>query len=236
VQTRSTAFRVLTALTLPTLILLTAGCSSSHHATAGAGPSTPSTPGPATSSSPTSTVTTSPPPGASSSSPATSSGSAAGPVACAESQLRASIDPRHIPGNDVKGTDGRIQHAVLVDFANTSATTCTLYGYPGAAIVDASGHQLQQAKRTLRGPLGGLPPGTSGLPTVTLAPRGYAAAFVEGEDQREIGAAQAGCDAPKYPRILITPPNTKVPVPFTVGWPKCYSFQVHPVRAVSAPS
>ncbi|HEX2903021.1 MAG TPA: DUF4232 domain-containing protein [Jatrophihabitans sp.] len=149
--------------------------------------------------------------------------------------MRASIDPRHIPGNGTVDRLGRTQHAVLVDFANISTASCLLTGYPGAAVVADNGRQIQQARRTLRGPLGGLPSTENTPPQVTLNPGGYAAAFLEGVGQKQIGAAQAGCDAPNYPRILVTPPNTTVPVPFTVGWPKCYSFDVHPVRPVSAP-
>ncbi|HEX8092609.1 DUF4232 domain-containing protein [Jatrophihabitans sp.] len=164
-----------------------------------------------------------------------SSGPADGPARCAESQLRASIDPRHIPGNGTAGKDGRLLHAVLIDFQNTSRSTCVLDGYPGAAIVDEAGHQVRQATRTLQGPLLGLPVGQSVATPVTLAPQAYASAGLEGVDERNPGTAQAGCDAPHYPRILITPPNTFIPVPFTVGWPRCYSFEVHAVRALSEP-
>jgi hypothetical protein len=124
---------------------------------------------------------------------------------------------------------------VLVDFENTSSSPCTLFGYPGAAVVDTSGRQVQQANRTLRGPLGGLPAGQTHPLPVRLRPHGYSSALIEGADQQERGAAQAGCDAPQNPRILVTPPNTKTAVPFTVGWPQCYSFTVHPVRALPDP-
>jgi len=124
---------------------------------------------------------------------------------------------------------------VLIDFENTSSAACTLYGYPGAAIVDDAGAQIRQATRSLRGPLGGLPDSQDTPPRVQLQPHTFAAALVEGVDQKQAGAAQAGCDAPDYPQILITPPNTTTPVPFTVGWPKCYSFTVHPVRPLTDP-
>jgi hypothetical protein len=167
--------------------------------------------------------------------PAASSGQDGGPPRCAESQLRASVDPRHIPGNGTPGKEGRLLRAVLIDFQNTSRSTCVLQGYPGAAIVDEAGHQVRQATRTPHGPLVGLPAGQNVPAPVTLAPRAYASAGVEGVDERNPGTAQAGCDAPHYPRILITPPDTFVPVPFTVGWPRCYSFEVHPVRALPEP-
>jgi len=94
---------------------------------------------------------------------------------CVESQLHATIDSGHIPGSGNPGRDGRLAHAVLVDFENTSTRACTLYGYPGAAIVGFDGSQVQQATRTTRGNYGGRDT------TVTLRPRHYAAAYLEGE-------------------------------------------------------
>lgn len=217
------------------LVPLTA-CKHSAGNTA-AGVSTPAVNGSVTTAA--SAGTASAPRSSASATPAqTTSGSAAprpstGAVPmCAESQLRASIDPRHIPGNGTPGKDGRVRHAVLIDFQNTSTSTCVLNGYPGAAIVDEAGRQVRQAVRTLNGGLLGLTTGQHTAPPVTLAPRAYAAAGVEGVDEHDLGTVQAGCDAPRYPRILVTPPNTEIPVPFTVGWPRCYSFEVHAVRAL----
>jgi hypothetical protein len=184
--------------------------------------------GTATPAGPASTGSTAHP----SSGPASSSPAAGGLPWCVESQLRASIDPRHIPGNGTAGKNGRQLHAVMVDFQNTSRSTCVLNGYPGAAILDQTGHQVRQATRALHGQLFGLPTGQNFAPPVTLGPQAYAAAGIEGVDERNPGTAQAGCDAPRYPRILITPPNTYIPVPFAVGWPQCYSFEVHAVRAL----
>jgi hypothetical protein len=151
---------------------------------------------------------------------------------CAESQLRATIDPRHIPGNGTLDASGATKKGVIVDFENTSTKTCRLIGYPGAATVNAAGTQITQATRTLRGELDGLPAGTTKIPAVSLAPRHYADAMIEGVDTRKQGAAQAGC-AETLPRILVTPPNTRIAVPFTVPWPACYSFDVHPVMALA---
>lgn len=144
---------------------------------------------------------------------------------CKESQLLARIDPQKIPGNNRNG-----ERAVIIDIVNKSNSTCVLYGYPGAAIVASSGKQVKQAKRTIRGRLLGFAPGHNTLPRVVLGPGRVATAGIEGTDQQEYGAAQAGCDNPPYPRILVTPPNTRIPVPFTVTWPICYSFTVHPVN------
>lgn len=248
---RRKASRIAAGLAVPVIATLVAGCHSDTSAnssgmttasgSASTGPaattpapttpasSSPASSSPASSTTGSSTIGTSP---AGSTSPAAPSG----PVNCTEDQLRASIDPRHIPGNDTPGATGRIQHAVLADFKNVSGSSCLITGYPGGAVVADSGAQVQQARRTLRGPLGGLPTGQPGPAQVTLRPGSYVAAMFEGVDQKQIGAAQAGCDAAKYPRILITPPNTTIPVPFTVGWPKCYSFDVHPVEPVMPPA
>ena len=173
---------------------------------------------------PTSVAASSPSASASTSSAAGSgSGGSAGPTACRESQLRAQIDPRPVGGATAN------DKAVIVQFVNTSSTSCTMHGYPGAAILDASGHQLVQATRTLRGKVLGLPTSVSTLPTVTLEPGAVASAGIEGVNNQKPGTAQAGCDV-RYPRILVTPPNTTIAVPFTVTWPACYTFTVHPTN------
>jgi hypothetical protein len=52
--------------------------------------------------------------------------------------------------------------------------------------------------------------------------------MIEGVDTRKQGAAQAGY-AETLPRILVTPPNTRI----AVSWPACFSFDVHPVMALT---
>ncbi len=153
------------------------------------------------------------------------SGGAGTAAYCKEKQLRASIEHTAIPGN---GTHG--ERAVIVDFTNTSNSTCVLYGYPGAAVLNASKQQVTEAKRTIRGRLLGYAPGHDTLVHVTLKPGQVANAGIEGTNQQEQGAAQAGCDADPNPQIEVTPPNTRTPVPFDVTWPICYSFTVHPVN------
>lgn len=188
-----------------------AACSGSGDPAPGS--SSPTTPETVTSTART-TVTTSPSRAAQPGSAAVTRG---GP--CAESQLRASV----------KAVDVGLENyrVIRLTFANISRSTCTLTGYPGAAIEDSANRQVQQAKRTVGGPVGG---SVEKVRTVTLRPGGSAYAWLEGRSTREVGAAQAGCDAPKYPRILVTPPNTDTPVPFTIGWPQCHRFDVHPVR------
>ena len=113
---------------------------------------------------------------------------------------------------------------IVLLFRNSSVTTCHLEGYPGAAALDAQGHQVVQAVRTLNGSFRALPPG-EGPPTVALAPGHSASAFLEGTDVPVNGATSC----PSYPSILVTPPNTTVSVHIAKGMPGCTPIQIHPV-------
>jgi len=113
---------------------------------------------------------------------------------------------------------------VVLIFRNSSAQTCRLEGYPGAAALDAAGHQDVQATRTLNGYWRALPPG-EGPPTVTLVPGGTASAFIEGTDVPVNGATSC----PTYPNLLVTPPNTTVSVLVAKSMPGCTPIQIHPV-------
>ncbi len=121
----------------------------------------------------------------------------------------------------------------MILFTNQSQSTCTLSGYPGVAGLDAQGNQVVQAERTLSGYLGGIQPGATTAPTVTLAPRQMASATVEGTDN-PIGSATS---CPYYPFLLVTPPNLTESVRVTVsglgtnppGLPGCSLIEVHPV-------
>jgi hypothetical protein len=113
---------------------------------------------------------------------------------------------------------------VVLRFRNSSAQACHLEGYPGAAALDAQGHQVVQAVRTLNGFWRALPPG-EGPPVVTLAPGQIASAFIEGTDVPVNGATSCR----SYPRLLVTPPNTTVSVPVDRAMPGCTPIQIHPV-------
>ncbi len=112
--------------------------------------------------------------------------------------------------------------SVLLLFMNTSSTTCTLYGYPGVAGLNAQGVQITQAVRTLNGYMGGA--GQS-APHVTLIPGDSAAAVVEGTDQ----PAGNSTSCPRYARLLVTPPNTAQSVTIDFSMLGCSGLQVHPV-------
>ncbi|MEV5643259.1 DUF4232 domain-containing protein [Streptomyces flaveolus] len=110
---------------------------------------------------------------------------------CHTSELRASVG-RVDPGAG--------QRNFPVVLTNTSERTCTLYGYPGAAFVDASGKQLgpdpQRAPESPR--------------TVTLTPGRSAWAGLSFSSP-QISGARAAAPA----RLLVTPPDERNPIEVT---------------------
>ena len=124
---------------------------------------------------------------------------------------------------------GHVGLALL--FRNIGAATCSLFGYPGVAALDAKGGQVVQAARTPSGYLGGLATGRTTPPTVVLRSGQTAAALVEG-DQDPQGTARS---CPSYPALLVTPPDTKTSFNVSTatmgGMPGCTPILVHPVVA-----
>ncbi|MFE1585472.1 DUF4232 domain-containing protein [Streptomyces sp. NPDC058737] len=111
---------------------------------------------------------------------------------CHTSELRASVG-RVDPGAG--------QRNFPVVLTNTSERTCTVYGYPGAAFVDASGKQL-----------GPDPERAPGSPrTVTLTP-GKSAWSGLSFSSPEISGARTATPA----TLLVTPPDEREPL--TVKW------------------
>jgi hypothetical protein len=120
----------------------------------------------------------------------------------------------------------------VILFTNTGSSTCSLYGYPGVAGLDAEGNQVVQAQRTLNGYLGGVQSGATSLPTVSLGPGQVASATVEGTDV-PVGSATS---CVSYPALLVTPPNLTDSVRVTATLPGCSPIEVHPVVAGSSGS
>ncbi|MBC2902425.1 DUF4232 domain-containing protein [Streptomyces cupreus] len=144
----------------------------------------------ATSSSPSEQATTTEP--ASSPSPA---GGTKKSSRCHTAELRAEVG-RMDPGAG--------QRNFPIVLTNVSARTCTVYGYPGAAFVDASGKQL--------GPDPERAPGSPAR--VTLAPGDSAWAGLSYSSPEISGARTARPAA-----LLVTPPDEREPieVPWTAG-------------------
>jgi hypothetical protein len=126
----------------------------------------------------------------------TGAGDSVGGRRCHTAELRASVG-RVDPGAG--------QRNFPIVLTNTSSRTCTVYGYPGAAFVDADGRQL--------GPDPKRSPGFTPT-TVTLAPGGTAWAGLSFASPQTSGARTATPAA-----LLVTPPDerTSLKVPWTAG-------------------
>lgn len=118
-----------------------------------------------------------------------------------------------------------------VSFRNGGTTTCMLYGYPGVALLNASGVEVAQATRTLQGFIGGLQTGWSRPPTAILAPGQTATAVIEGTDVPTVGGITS---CPAYTGMLVTPPTSRQSVHFATSLGSCSPVQVHPVIATTS--
>jgi streptogramin lyase len=114
---------------------------------------------------------------------------------CHTSDLRASVG-RNDPGA------GQANHPIVL--TNVSERTCTLFGFPGAAFVDASGKQLGPDPERVR----------ESSTRVTLAPGAAAWAGLSYANPEISGARTATPVA-----LLVTPPDERRPlrVPWTAG-------------------
>jgi hypothetical protein len=110
-------------------------------------------------------------------------------------------------------------------FTNSSQSSCTMGGYPGVAALDAQGHQVAQAERSLSGYLGGLDNGATTPPIVVVTPGQSVSALVEGTD---IPVAPA-TSCPSYPALLVTPPNLTLSVRLPFDLVGCSPIEIHPV-------
>ena len=141
------------------------------------------------------------------------------PTRCATNQLSIQLGP----------VEAGLGHwAMAVIFRNTSATTCTLSGYPSVIEVDHAGNDIGSPRPTPNGYLGGLS-NPKVTPTVTLHPRGTAAALVEGINAANISHP---CSRSAASAMLVTPPgdtrSTRLAHP--CGNP-CNDVEIHPVIA-----
>lgn len=136
-------------------------------------------------------------------------------------------------GSEIKVTLGRGGAAtghdvVSLEFTNTGSSTCTLQGYPGAAITSGS-TVILNATRTLNGYAGDERQLTS-APLVTLAPGAIASANLEWVVNNGEPCAPNGTGT-----LNVTPPNTTTTTnlrPMTAGTQGvCAGFEIHPVVA-----
>jgi hypothetical protein len=164
------------------------------------------------------TGSTDPSSGGSTAGGSTGSGSpaAVGPASCTGSQITVGVGPN-------EGAAGHI--AVALMFTNYTGTPCTLYGYPGVAALDSGDHQIAQAKRTLRGMMGGAAPGATAPATVVVPAHGHVSARLEWSDVPQGGLTQC----PTYAGILVTPPGTRTSTRIVSFQPIACTLEIHPV-------
>ncbi len=213
--------RIVVSATLTVAVVVMSACSSGTTAASNTGAATPIstsassagrpvTPAPKTTDTKTTTVAASTPPPAKS--PAAASSPASTPPAAAACNAQLAVRSAPAQGGDSHG-------GVIVIFTNTASTTCTIYGYPGAAVLDKSGRQIVQATRTLSGYLGGCRCATP--EHLRLDHSQSASAIVEGDNG-------GGDECLRGIAILATPPNTTKPTRIPLQAYSCH-VQVHPV-------
>ena len=110
----------------------------------------------------------------------------------------------------------------VVLFKNTSASTCTLDGYPGLDALNASGHVLAHATRTLHGYLGG----AHAVRTITVRPGHYASATSEWLSFNPVNGGACTFSA----TVATTPANTTRTVRLAASVSSC-RLQIHPTVA-----
>ena len=200
------------ALAVAALICLAAaaGCASS-----GSQPSSPgSTSAAAGPTAPTAASSSGNAPAVASPSPP----AAAGPPACATSVLRVKL-------GIAQGYAGGVYE--VIDFTNTSGSTCTLYGYPGVSLV--SGPPYTQiglaAERSATAP----------VKLITLAPGATANALLQIVDA--LNFPSATCAPTKATALKVYPPNQTAPVYLPTTSNGCANpVQIMNVSAVQAGS
>ena len=161
-----------------------AGCASSGTS------SPPAAPG---STAPTPTTASPAPTSGNTPAVASPSATANGPAACPTSSLQ-------VKQGVAQGYAGGVY--VVIDFTNSSGSTCKLYGYPGVSLV--SGPPYMQiglaAKRST----------TTPKTLVTLAPGATANALLQIVDA--LNYPSASCGPAKATALKVYPPNQTVPV------------------------
>jgi len=110
-------------------------------------------------------------------------------------------------------------------FWNEGRVTCTVRGYPRVETIPATGGGPEAIAHTPRGYLGGLLPGTTRIPVVTLAPSGVAAAILEGSVAPPASAARC----PRYGALRVGLPGARTTTTLAIETAGCSHLQVHPI-------
>jgi Protein of unknown function (DUF4232) len=196
------------------------GCTSSTHTAAGGGTSSASAAATGTAqSSAQSTATSGGGSQTTSTGTATDANTASPTAACTDAELKVTTD----------GLGAAASHSGwIVVFTNTGSATCTIEGYPGAAVTGTYGGVVLNATRAKSGYIGGQYPDPA---TIVLAPGKAASTVVEWDDATSDGRSPVGANCPGMDsgKVLITPPNTTGSTAFTVPAGLCSLFEVHPL-------
>lgn len=149
-----------------------------------------------------------------------SSNDATSPL-CSSAQLSITIG---------EASAGLGHNSIPIHFTNVSGETCTLSGYPGVDVIDATGARMS-ATRTRSGYLGGLSGNSTSLPLLTLGAGQVGTAIVEALNHPQYDS-DPQCRS--YVRLTVTPPNLtqSVDIPLvsvTPGFVPCAALEVHPL-------
>ena len=142
-----------------------------------------------------------------------------GTAACTGSQIKVTTGD---------GGAGLSHGALTLIFTNISSTSCSLSGYPGAALPYSGG--TWNATRTMAGYMGGAA-NYSSPPTVDIAPGAAASALIEWEAATVNGAPDnaTNCPGSVAQSLEVTPPNTQSTTTFPPLQGACQGFEIHPV-------
>lgn|SRR6266487_2384279 len=173
-------------------------------------------------------LTATPPGSAPSASTGTTSAASSAPTAPSNSSSAVSSTPAectvaHLSINLGGGDAGSGHRSAALMFRNTGSVTCRLHGYPGVAALNAHGTQIQQARRTPSGYLGGLKQGAS-APIVDIAPGQSASALLEA-----LAFGPDGGSCTPYAGLLVTPPDDTRSVRLAWSGDGCSNLEIHPV-------
>ncbi|MFI5497616.1 DUF4232 domain-containing protein [Nocardia asteroides] len=165
-----------------------------------------------------------PAPGPATSAPAATGGPTSPPSAPVPDSAPACADGQVLVGGGPVTAGAGHQGLTLRFWLVGASAPCALTGYPG---VDAIGDDTVSATRTLRGYLGGLPPGQSAPATVILTQDRGGEAVVEGTS-----TDPAGLPCPAYGELRVTATDTTDTIPIAEALTVC-DLAVHPITPMA---
>ena len=143
-----------------------------------------------------------------------------GASSCAGGQLSLKI---------AQGSSGMGHTGSVLVFTNTGSNTCTLRGYPGAAVTDSGEYNWAPYLNATR------VSGSVAVSTVSLSPGSSASAMLEWDVSPKSGAGDtanaANCAGMAGGYLEITPPNTTATHKSDPPEDMCTNLQIFPVVA-----